>query len=179
MGKSLHKNKNLFPVYNYFNNSIYSDWNATRGWHNLFVINNIQQLLTNKLKEKIIMNNETTVLSASTLIGNEVKNPNGENLGEIKEIMLDVEYGSIAYAVLSFGGFLGIGDKLFAIPWEALVLSKVEKCFILDVDKERLKDAPGFDKDNWPKTPDRTFISTVHNYYGFKPYWERTYEHQI
>ena len=85
--------------------------------------------------------------------------------------MIDLENGRIAYAVLSFGGFLGMGDKLFAIPWSALTVDKVEKRFILNVDKEVLKRASGFDKDNWPNMSDRTWGTGVYTYYGAKPYW--------
>lgn len=114
------------------------------------------------------------IMSASTLVGDEVYNPAGEHLGEIKEFMIDLDSGNIAYAVLSFGGFLGMGDKLFAIPWEALQLDTEQKRAILNVDKERLKNAPGFDKNDWPSTPDRTFIDRVHEYYGYEPYYSRT-----
>jgi sporulation protein YlmC with PRC-barrel domain len=112
------------------------------------------------------------VLSAGTISGDKVVNPEGDNLGEIKDFMIDLDSGRIAYAVLQFGGFLGMGDKLFAVPWEALRLSTEEHKFYLDVDKERLKEAPGFDKDNWPSSADRTFLNNVYSYYGYKPYWE-------
>jgi sporulation protein YlmC with PRC-barrel domain len=113
-------------------------------------------------------------LSASTIIGDTVRNRLGEDLGHIKELMLDVEDGRIAYAVLSFGGILGIGDKLFAVPWRALELRPEERTFYLDVDKEQLENAPGFDKDNWPMTLDREFMTEVHSYYGIDPYWGET-----
>ena len=90
------------------------------------------------------------LMGADTLIGDEVYNHNDEELGDIKEIMLDMRTGQIAYAVLSFGGILGMGDKLFAVPWERLTLDTVNKRFLLNVDKSQLKDAPGFDKNNWP-----------------------------
>ena len=112
------------------------------------------------------------VMTANTLEGNPVENPQGEDLGEIEDIMLDVPRGKIAYAVLSFGGFLGVGNKLFAIPWNALTLNADRKCFVLDVDKERLKKAPGFDKDNWPSMASPTWASDIHSYYGVRPYWE-------
>jgi hypothetical protein len=72
----------------------------------------------------------------------------------------------------SFGGFLGMGDKLFAIPWGALAVDKIEKRFVLNVDKERLKLAPGFDKEHWPNMGDRAWGSQVYTYYGAKPYWD-------
>jgi hypothetical protein len=86
--------------------------------------------------------------------------------------MLDVPSGRVAYAVLSSGGFLGIGDKLFAIPWSALTLDADNKCFILNIDKERLKNAPGFDKDHWPSMADQRWATEVHSYYQRRPYWE-------
>jgi sporulation protein YlmC with PRC-barrel domain len=112
------------------------------------------------------------VLSATTLIGDQVTNPQGENLGDIKELMIDPVSGHVAYAVLSFGGFLGMGDKLFAIPFSSLRLLPEKETFVLDVPKERLKNAPGFDKDNWPNVSDRTWGAEIHTYYGAKPYWE-------
>lgn len=120
------------------------------------------------------MAHKPTVLSASTMIGDDVKNPTGEDLGKIEEIMIDVNTGRVAYAVLSFGGFLGIGDKLFAVPWGAMMLDAEEEVFVLDVDEETLENAPGFDKDNWPKTTgdDDTWMVTVYEYYDRTPYWK-------
>lgn len=105
-------------------------------------------------------------LSATTLIGDAVKNPQDESLGDLKEIMLDTTTGKIDYAVLSYGGILGMGDKLFAVPWSALTVDTTNKCLILNVTKDRLRDAPGFDKDNWPNFADKTFASTVETYYA-------------
>ena len=112
------------------------------------------------------------LLSCSTITGEDVRNDTGEDLGKIEDIMIDVDTGRIAYAVLSFGGFLGIGDKYFAIPWESLRVSMDGNEFILDVPKEKLENAPGFDKDNWPTSPDREFVSNIYSYYGYRPYWD-------
>lgn len=111
------------------------------------------------------------IMAADTLEGDTVVNPQGEDLGKIKDIMIDVPSGRVAYAVLSSGGFLGIGDQYHAIPWGALTLDADRKCFILDVDKERLQNAPGFDKDNWPSMADTTWATEVHQYYGQRTYW--------
>lgn len=105
-------------------------------------------------------------MGADTLIGNEVRNHLDEDLGEIKEIMLDIVNGEISYAVLSFGGILGMGEKLFAIPWKALILDTENKCFVLNIDKKRLESAPGFDKENWPDMADKTWENDIHSYYG-------------
>ena len=112
-----------------------------------------------------------TVLSATTIINTSVENSFDENLGKIEELMVDLESGRIAYAVLSFGGFLGMGDKLFAIPFEALKFDTVNEKIILDVDKEILENAPGFDKDNWPDITEHSWLVDVYNYYGYRPYW--------
>ena len=115
---------------------------------------------------------EPRVLAADTLTGDKVVNPQNEDLGKIEHLMIDLGTGRIAYAVLSFGGFLGMGDKLFAIPWSALTVDTVEKRFILEVDKELLMLAPGFDKEHWPNMADRAWGTQVFKYYGAKPYWD-------
>ena len=112
------------------------------------------------------------VMAADTLEGDEVVNAVGDKLGKIQDIMLDVPSGRVAYAVLASGGFLGLGDKLFAIPWSALTLDTDNKCFVLDIDKSQLEAAPGFDKDHWPAMADLTWATSIHNYYGQRPYWD-------
>jgi sporulation protein YlmC with PRC-barrel domain len=111
------------------------------------------------------------VMDAATLIGDSVVNPNGDDLGKVEAIMLDVTSGRIAYAVLSFGGFLGMGAKYFAIPWSALTLDAAEKRFVLAASKEMLEKAPGFDKDHWPSMADATWATQLHQYYDVTPYW--------
>jgi sporulation protein YlmC with PRC-barrel domain len=106
------------------------------------------------------------LMGADTLMGNDVYNKDGEDLGDVKEFMIDMASGRIAYAVLSFGGLLGMGDKLFAVPWSALALDTIHKRFTLNVLKESLKDAPGFDKDHWPTMADETWATDVHKFYG-------------
>ena len=106
-----------------------------------------------------------SLLSAGSITGDEVCNLRNEKLGKIQDIMLDMTDGKIRYAVLSSGGFLGMGDHLYAVPWKALKLDKEKKRFLLDVDLERLKDAPGFDKDHWPNMADPTWSSSIESYY--------------
>ncbi|MEI9974666.1 MAG: PRC-barrel domain-containing protein [Ignavibacteriota bacterium] len=129
-------------------------------------------MLTNKIKKTDPDKKFRSVLAASTLAGDSVRNAAGEDLGTIDEIMIDIPSGRIAYAVLSFGGFLGMGDKLFAVPWNALKVDEDEKCFILNVDKRTIEQAPGFDKDNWPDMSDTSFGTEVSSYYKVTPYWE-------
>ena len=79
----------------------------------------------------------------------------------------------MAYAVLSFGGFLGMGKKLFAMPWRAFEFSNTENKLILNADKKKLEAAPGFDKDaKWPHFADRTWFEGIYKCYGYEPYWK-------
>ncbi|HTS60821.1 MAG TPA: PRC-barrel domain-containing protein [Candidatus Acidoferrales bacterium] len=114
------------------------------------------------------------VLAASTLEGDSVRNTAGEDLGKVDEIMIDIPSGKVAYAVLSFGGVLRMGNKLFAVPWHALTVDEDEKCFILDVDKATLESAPGFDKNNWPDMADTNWGVGIFKHYGMTPYWEES-----
>jgi len=106
------------------------------------------------------------------VVGRKVINTQGESLGKVEEVMLDSAPGRIAYAVLSFGGFLGMGDKLFAVPWNALHYDPQQEAFVLHADKRFLENAPRFDKENWPDMSDTTWRSSVYSYYSAKPYWE-------
>lgn len=116
------------------------------------------------------------ILDSAKIVGCKVENSKGENLGKIESLMLDLGEGRILYAVLSFGGFLGMGDKLFPVPvdafqWRVDEKGRLEKC-IVDIDKDLLKDAPGYDRNNLPTQADRTFASRVYTHYGYRPYWE-------
>lgn len=112
-----------------------------------------------------------TTLSSTSLVNTDVTNIKGEDLGKIEDIMIDLDTGRVSYAVLSFGGFLGFGNKLFAIPWEALSVNTNTEKFVLDVDKDTLKNMEGFEKDNWPDMGDREWGSRVYGYFGYEPYW--------
>jgi sporulation protein YlmC with PRC-barrel domain len=118
------------------------------------------------------MKEHPRVLSAAKIIGERVVNTEGEQLGNIKDLMIDLDDAQIAYAVLAFGGFLGLGDKLFAIPLEALIFGE-DHTVILDVDREVLKNAPGFDKDRWPDSAqyEAGWLLDIYEYYGYSPYW--------
>jgi sporulation protein YlmC with PRC-barrel domain len=110
---------------------------------------------TEKIRQTDTKRKYRRVLAASTLAGDVVENSAGEGLGKIDEIMIDIPTGRVAYAVLSFGGRMG--NKLFAMPWDVLKVDEDRKCFILDVDKRPLENAPGFDKHNWPDLADPSF----------------------
>jgi sporulation protein YlmC with PRC-barrel domain len=113
-----------------------------------------------------------TLLRSSKAIGMDVRNPAKESLGDIQDVVLDQPTGTVAYGVLSFGGFLGMGDKLFALPWAALKIAEDGKAFTLDVPKDRLQKAPGFAKNDWPDLNNRQWGKDIHTYYAVTPYWE-------
>jgi sporulation protein YlmC with PRC-barrel domain len=124
----------------------------------------------------------TSILKMSQVIGKTVENAQGNNLGEINDVVIDPSDGSVVYAVLEAGGFLGLGEKFFAIPWRAFQTvadndkdkddkGEIDK-LILNVDKDRMQNAPGFDKDNWPNMADAEWGQTVHSYYKQDDYWK-------
>ncbi len=123
---------------------------------------------TNNTNNTTLANTTPRVLSSSSIVGTNVLNKNNESIGEIKDLMIDLRSGDTQYAVLSFGGFLGMGDKLFAVPLASFDVDTHREKFILDIDKTRLEKAPGFDKDNWPSTADNTFVDSVYSFYGQK-----------
>ncbi len=108
------------------------------------------------------------LLSAGTLIGNKVYNRKDEELGDIKELMLNTISGNVCYAVVAAGGFLSMGEKLYAVPWSALTLDTPNKRFVFDVDVDRFKHAPGFDKHQWPDMADETWAKKIHSFYGLQ-----------
>jgi sporulation protein YlmC with PRC-barrel domain len=107
-----------------------------------------------------------TLIAADRLTSEKVVNEEGEHLGEVKHLMINVLDGRINYAVLSYGGVFGLGDKLFAVPWQALAIDIDNKRFVLNVSKDKLKGAPGFDKDHWPAMADPKWAGHVDGYYG-------------
>jgi sporulation protein YlmC with PRC-barrel domain len=110
-------------------------------------------------------------LGATTLIHDKVVNLSGEYVGKVEELMIDVTTGRVAYAVLSFGGFMGFGSKLFALPWSALTVDEGKKRFVCNVTKESLERMPGFDKNHWPDLNDLDYASGVYRQWGASPYW--------
>jgi sporulation protein YlmC with PRC-barrel domain len=97
------------------------------------------------------------VRAASAICGARVSGRDGTDLGSITEIMLDTETGTVAYCVLSHGGVLGLGEKLLAVPWEAL--SETDEGFALDAEKAQLSAATGIDKDAWPPAAPRDWLA--------------------
>jgi len=110
-------------------------------------------------------NTPVKYLTATTIIGDKVYNNEDEKLGDIKDIMINVWDGRIEYVVVEFGGFLGIGEKFFAVPFGALELDTSRHAFVMNQQREVLENAPGFDKDHWPETNSHGMEPTK-NYWG-------------
>ncbi|MDB5272450.1 MAG: PRC-barrel domain containing protein [Chitinophagaceae bacterium] len=116
-------------------------------------------------KDGVNANFPVRLLTATSIIGDDVENLKGEHLGKIKDIMIDVKRGVVEYVVVEFGGFLGIGEKFFAVPFEALQLKAGKQIYLLDKEKSFLEKAPGFDKEHWPGTNSRHYTE-VRSYWG-------------
>ena len=107
----------------------------------------------------------------SQLMGANIQNSRGENVGEIEDIVLDATSGKVRYAAVTYGGFLGLGDKLFAVPFQAFKVQRQsadsnEYTLVLNVTQEQLEGAQGFNEDNWPNFADREFTREVDRRYG-------------
>ncbi len=108
--------------------------------------------ITGQNEEQTNVNIPLKFLTASSVIGDKVYNDEDEHLGSIKDVMLDIRDGRIEYYIIEFGGFLGIGEKYFAIPFRLLKVDPEKKIFRFNEKKETLRKAPGFDKEHWPGT---------------------------
>jgi len=105
-------------------------------------------------------------LTATSIIGDKVENPQGDDLGTIDNLMVNVRTGRVEYAVLEYGSFLGIGGKLFAVPFDELRVRPEKHVFIVNRDKDYLRMSPGFDKNHWPDTNDHSYYGDVDSYWG-------------
>jgi len=107
------------------------------------------------------------------IIGSKVINLKGESLGKIEDLVVDIDTGRIAYAVLDSGGFLGIGSKLFPVPWESLAALPSEGIFFLNQSKEQMEKAPAFEKKNLPDVGDMRWGEGILKHYGVPGYEQR------
>ena len=111
------------------------------------------------------------LISSAKVHGTECYNRNGDHLGTVDHMMLDKISGQVEYVVMSFGGFLGIGNKLFALPWSVLTVDEMLRCFVVNATRESLAKLPGFDKDHWPDLDDLEYAQGVYRQWGATPYW--------
>jgi sporulation protein YlmC with PRC-barrel domain len=128
-------------------------------------MNVTQDNLTGENHEGAHANLPLRILTASSVMKDDICDPAGEKLGDIKDVMLDVREGKIEYVIMESGGFLGLGEKFFAIPFRLLRIDPKNHSFVLDQDKDVIKNAPGFDKEHWPGTNDHSF-ETTNTYWG-------------
>ncbi len=121
--------------------------------------------LTGKNNGSLYPNSPVKYLTATSVIGDKVFNRNDEELGEIRDVMLDIRAGKIDYIVVEFGGFLGLGVKFFAIPFHLLRIDPQNQRFLFDQSKETMSKAPGFDMDHWPDT--NIHLEEAYSYWRF------------
>ena len=99
----------------------------------------------------------------SKIIGSEVRNKSGDKIGDVRDLVVD-DKGTIKLAIVSTGGFLGVGDRLHAVPWDVLALGPKDD-HILDIDKAHLQAAPGFTSRTWPNLGDDHWLADNQRYY--------------
>jgi hypothetical protein len=115
---------------------------------------------------------DAVLLGTTDLYRDNVYDPAGKFLGEIEELVLDIHTGHVAYALMAVGGFLGMGQKMIAIPWSTVTIDRMYQRCVVNIDLERLIDAPSLDGDPLPRMADPGWATKVHAYFGCKPYWE-------
>ncbi len=120
---------------------------------------------TNVNHEGQYANTPVRRLTSTSIVGDKVQNYEGQDLGTIENLMININDGHIEYAVIEFGSVLGMGGKLFAVPFTALTLDPTRQLFMLNKDKEYLKECPGFDKNHWPDTNDHSYYTDVNTYW--------------
>ena len=111
------------------------------------------------------------LIASDRVEGTVVRRPNGERLGHIERLMIDKLTGKVSYAILSFGGFLGLGSDLLPLPWGRLNYSTKLEAYVLDIEDEELRSAPSFRADKDFDWGDRSLETELHRYYGVPPYW--------
>lgn len=110
----------------------------------------------------------TALIAANALLGDKVVTPRGQTLGTVTEVVLDTCCGRVAYVVITAGGFMGVGEQSFVVPWNALTADAAGRCFFLDADRAMLAGAPP----QLDGTADLQWHRALHRYYRARPYWE-------
>ncbi len=113
----------------------------------------------------------SSLIAGSRVSGTKVYNPKSEHIGEIQDVMIDKASGKVVYAIMSFGGFLGIGQDYRPLPWKLLKYDVSLGGYVVDIAKSDLEKAPAYPADAAPQWGDRTYKSRLHDYYGVGPYW--------
>ena len=123
-------------------------------------------------RKSVATDETSTLISSDKVEGTAVYNREGEKLGSIHTVMIDKVSGKVAYAVMSFGGFLGIGDRYHPLPWNMLTYDTGQGGYVVNLDQNQLKGAPTYGTSETPNWSDRSWGQQVHDYYGTRPYWE-------
>src|SRR6202035_2842659 len=110
------------------------------------------------------------LISADKVVGASVYNREGEKLGSVYTLMLNKLNGRVAYAVMSFGGFLGIGESYHPLPWKMLKYDVRQGGYVVDLDRRRLEEAPSYSTSDLPNWSDRAYFHRIDDYYGVPPY---------
>jgi PRC-barrel domain protein len=118
------------------------------------------------------MSKPAVLLGTASVYGDRVYDVADRFLGEIQELVLDIRSGRVAYALIAVGGFLGMGRNLFAIPWSTVTVDRVYRRCVLNIDLERLIDAPSLDGDFLPRMSDPSWATELHAHLGCRPYWK-------
>jgi PRC-barrel domain len=126
---------------------------------------NVKETVMEKLDET------TSLISAGKVTGTSVYNTAGEHLGEVYDVMVDKRSGKIAYAVMSFGGFLGIGERYHPLPWATLKYDTKQGGYVVGLTKQQLEGAPTYAANERPAWEDRAYETRLHDYYKTTPYW--------
>ena len=112
----------------------------------------------------------SSLSEASSFSARTVVDSDGELLGTVVDLMLDLDRGCVAYAVVGTGGFMGIGERLFAVPWSALRTDGAQ--LALQGKRSQFEEAPSFDREHWPRTPAASWHQRLHDHFHSRPYWE-------
>ena len=113
----------------------------------------------------------TSLIPADMVQGANVYNNAGESLGSIYDLMLDKKSGHVAYAIMSFGGFLGMGNSYHPLPWSILKYDSDKGGYVVNLDKRQLEGAPSYSAGATPAWGNRDYETNIHDYYGVSPYW--------
>jgi hypothetical protein len=114
-------------------------------------------------------NPQFNLISSEEVQGTTVYDPNGNDIGEIDHLMIDKVSGTVRYAVMSFGGFLGLGESHYPLPWNSLRYDREREGYVINVTEQQLRNAPEFGDDNWS---DREWETRLHEHYQAEPYWK-------
>jgi hypothetical protein len=128
--------------------------------------------MTMQPTQSVATDETSTLISSDKVEGTAVYNRSGEKLGSINAVMIDKVSGKVAYAVMSFGGFLGMGDRYHPLPWHVLTYDTGQGGYVIDLDPSMLERAPAYETTDTPNWSDRSWGRQVHDYYGTRPYWE-------